>query len=210
MSLIENLNWRYATKRMNGQKVPQAKLDAILEATRLSASSLGLQPYTIFVIENEAIRQSMLPLAYNQPQITEASQVLVFAAWQNVTPEKIDAYINQIAEERGAPIEALAPFKAMIEGTVNGKSDEEIYQWSARQAYIALGTSLAAAAEQEVDATPMEGFNPAALDELLGLKEKGLRSVALMAIGYRDAANDQLASAKKIRRTADKLFVTLN
>ena len=210
MSLIENLNWRYATKRMNGQKLPQAKLDAILEATRLSASSLGLQPYTIFVIENEAIRQSMLPLAYNQPQITEASQVLVFAAWQNVTPEKIDAYINQIAEERGAPIEALAPFKAMIEGTVNGKSAEEIYQWSARQVYIALGTSLAAAAEQEVDATPMEGFNPAALDELLGLKEKGLRSVALMAIGYRDAANDQLASAKKIRRTADKLFVTLN
>lgn len=210
MSLIENLNWRYASKRMNGQKVPQAKIDAILEATRLSASSLGLQPYTIFVIENEAIRQSMLPLAYNQPQITEASQVLVFAAWQNVTAEQIDAYINQIAEERGAPVAALAPFKAMIEGAVNGKSEEEIYQWTARQAFIALGTSLAAAAEQEVDATPMEGFNPAALDELLGLKEKGLRSVALLAIGYRDAANDQLSSAKKIRRTADKLYVTLN
>ena len=210
MSLINQLNWRYATKRMNGQKIPQEKIDAILEAIRLSASSYGLQPYTIFAIQNEELRKTLLPAAYNQPQIVEASHILVFAAWDKISQEQIDAFFNQIEEVRGATTESLAAYKAMIENTVNGQTGDTTFNWTSRQAYIALGTGLIAAAEQEVDAAPLEGFDPAAVDEILDLKVRNLRSVALLALGYRDEKNDQLGAAKKVRRDADKLFVTLD
>ena len=210
MSLINQLNWRYATKRMNGQKIPQEKVDAILEAIRLSASSYGLQPYTIFAIQNEELRKALLPAAYNQPQIVEASHILVFAAWDKISQEQIDAFFNQIEEVRNVTAESLAAYKAMIENTVNGQTGDTTFNWTARQAYIALGTGLIAAAEQEVDASPLEGFNPAAVDEILDLKVKNLRSVAILALGYRDATSDQLGEAKKIRRDTNKLFVTLD
>ena len=210
MSLINQLNWRYATKRMNGQKIPQEKIDAILEAIRLSASSYGLQPYTIFAIQNEELRKALLPAAYNQPQIVEASHILVFAAWDKISQEQIDAFFNQMEEVRNVTAESLAAYKALIENTVNGQTGDTTFNWTARQAYIALGTGLIAAAEQEVDASPLEGFNPAAVDEILDLKVKNLRSVAILALGYRDATTDQLGEAKKIRRDTNKLFVTLD
>lgn len=210
MSLINQLNWRYATKRMNGQKIPQEKIDAILEAIRLSASSYGLQPYTIFAIQNEELRKTLLPAAYNQPQIVEASHILVFAAWDKISQEQIDAFFNQMEEVRNVTAESLAAYKAMIENTVNGQTGDTTFNWTARQAYIALGTGLIAAAEQEVDASPLEGFNPAAVDEILDLKVKNLRSVAILALGYRDATTDQLGEAKKIRRDTNKLYVTLD
>ena len=210
MSLINQLNWRYATKRMNGQKIPQEKIDAILEAIRLSASSYGLQPYTIFAIQNEELRKALLPAAYNQPQIVEASHILVFAAWDKISQEQIDAFFNQMEEVRNVTAESLAAYKAMIENTVNGQTGDTTFNWTARQAYIALGTGLIAAAEQEVDASPLEGFNPAAVDEILDLKVKNLRSVAILALGYRDATTDQLGEAKKIRRDTNKLYVTLD
>ena len=210
MSLIQQLNWRYAAKRMTGAKIPQQKIDSILEATRLSASSYGLQPYTIFAIQNEAIRKQISPAAYNQPQILEASHVLVFAAWDKISQEQIDAFFTLTASERGETLASLAGYKSMIENTVNGQTGETTFNWTSRQAYIALGTALIAAAEQEVDATPMEGFNAATVDEILGLKEKGLRSVAILALGYRDAAHDHLSEIKKIRRASEELFVTLD
>jgi nitroreductase len=209
MSLINALNWRYATKRMNGQKVPTEKVNNILEATRLSASSMGLQPYTVLVVEDEALRQEIQKVANNQPQIVEASHLLIFAAWDNISEQQVDDYINQMAAERGVTLESLAYFRSALVGIVTRNSQEQNYQWAARQAYIAFGTAIAAAATEEVDATPMEGFNAAALDELLNLKEKGLRSVTLLPLGYRDAANDKLATAKKVRREKDKLFVQL-
>lgn len=207
MSLINALNWRYATKRMNGQKVPAEKAEAILEAIRLSASSMGLQPYTILVVEDEALRAQIQQVAYGQPQIVEASHLLVFAAWDNISEAQVDAYINQIAAERGVAPQQLAGLRDMLMGPVTRNTPEQNYQWAARQAYIAFGTAIAAAALEQVDATPMEGFDAAALDELLNLKEKGLRSVTLLPLGYRDAENDSLASAKKIRREKDKLFL---
>ena len=210
MSLINQLNWRYATKRMNGQKIPQEKIDAILEAIRLSASSYGLQPYTIFAIQNEELRKALLPAAYNQPQIVEASHILVFAAWDKISQEQIDAFFNQMEEVRNVTAESLAAYKALIENIVNGQTGDTTFNWTARQAYIALGTGLIAAAEQEVDASPLEGFNPAAVDEILDLKVKNLRSVAILALGYRDATTDQLGEAKKIRRDTNKLYVTLD
>lgn len=208
MSILTTLNWRYATKRMTGGIVPQEKVDTILEAIRLSASSLGLQPFNVIVIDNPELKSKIQPTAYNQPQIVESSHLLIFAAWDNVTKEKVDTYLAQIASERGVSVESLAGFRANFEGILN-RSAEENYQWAARQAYIALGTGLVAAASEGVDATPMEGFNPAALDELLGLKEKGLRSVLLMPLGYRDVEKDFLASAKKVRRSKEDFFIHL-
>jgi nitroreductase / dihydropteridine reductase len=210
MSLLQHLNWRYATKRMTGERVPQEKVDYILEATRLSASSMGLQPYTILVVENPELRQQIQKVAYNQPQIVEASHLLIFAAWNDVTEAQVDEYMRNIAEVRGIPVESLADFKASLMNGVVSRTQEQKYEWSARQAYIALGTALAAAAEQGVDATPMEGFDPAALDELLNLEGKGLRSVTLLPLGYRHTEADFLATAKKVRRDKEQLFVAMD
>ncbi|HEX8460239.1 MAG TPA: NAD(P)H-dependent oxidoreductase, partial [Segetibacter sp.] len=203
MKLIDALNWRYAVKRMTGKKIDQEKIDNILEATRLSASSMGLQPYSIIVVENEELKKKLQPAAFNQPQIVESSHLLIFAAWDNVTEHNVDEYLNEIASVRGVTFESLAGFKASMMNIVNGRTKEQKYEWAARQAYIAFGTAIAAAALEEVDATPMEGFNPNAIDGILGFKEKGLRSVTILALGYRDANLDALASAKKVRRHKD-------
>lgn len=207
MKLIDALNWRYAAKRMNGEKVPTEKLDAILEATRLSASSMGLQPYTLLVVESEALKKQIQPAAYNQPQIVEASHLLVFAAWEDVTEEHVNDYIANIAQTRGVTLESLEGFKASLMGIVNGRTPEQKHEWAARQAYIAFGTAITAAAVEQVDATPMEGFNPAAVDAILGLREKGLRSVTILALGYRDTDKDYLVDAKKVRRSKDELIL---
>ena len=207
MRLLEALNWRYAVKRMNGKKVEQEKIDNILEAVRLSASSMGLQPYTVIEVESEELRKKLQPAAYNQPQIVEASHLLVFAAWENVTKEHVDEYIADIVRTREVSPESLDAFKQSLMGIVDGRTEQQKHEWAARQAYIAFGTAIAAAAEEEVDATPMEGFNPEAVDEILGLKEKGLRSVTILALGYRDAENDFLANAKKVRREKQKLIL---
>jgi len=206
-TLIEKLNWRYATKRMNGQKVPQEKVDRILEAIRLTASSMGLQPYNVLVIENPEIRKQIQPIANGQTQIVDSSHLLVFCAWTNVTPERIDNYINLIASERGVSRESLNGFHSSITNYVNNRTPEAISVWTAKQTYIALGTALVTAATEEVDSTPMEGFNPEALDELLQLKEKGLHSVSLLPLGYRNKETDPLVSAKKVRRAHNDLFM---
>ena len=200
MELIENLNWRYAVKRMTGAKVPQQKLDTILEAARLSASSGGLQPYKIIVVENDDVKKQLQPAAYNQPQITEASHLLVFAAYEKITAQDIADYINLQATVKKITPESLADFKNKLTGAILGRTEDSNFNWAARQAYIALGTALIAAANEAVDATPMEGFDPAAFDEILGLNKLGLKSVALLVLGYRDETNDSLAKAPKVRR----------
>ncbi len=207
MKLIEDLNWRYAVKRMNGNKVPQQKLDAILEATRLSASSAGLQPYKIIVVENEAVKKQLQPAAYNQPQITEASHLLIFAAYENITEAHVEEYMNLQAKVKNVSLESLAGFKDMLTNNIVSRSEEANFNWAARQAYIALGTALIAAAEEKVDATPMEGFNPVAFDEILGLNKLGLKSVALLVLGYRDEVNDYLINAPKVRKDMKDLVV---
>ncbi len=207
MDILKTLNWRYATKRMNGEKVSQKKVDLILDAIRLSASSAGLQPYTILIIENPELREKIKAVAYNQPQITEASHLLVFAAWSTITTAQVDEYINQIATERNTTIDSLKALHDMLLNTVKNNTEEQNFNWAARQAYIALGTALVAAASEEVDSTPMEGFDAAGLDKLLGLEEQGLKSLALLPLGYRDNANDWLANLPKVRRKKEKLFI---
>ncbi|WP_040398019.1 NAD(P)H-dependent oxidoreductase [Cesiribacter andamanensis] len=209
MDILQSLEWRYAAKRMNGQPVPQQKIQTILEAIRLAPSSMGLQPYSVLVIEDEALKKQIRPLAYNQPQIEESSHLLVFAAWSSISPEQIQEYISHTARVRNMPETALDDFKNTLLQMASSRTDEENFNWAARQAYIAFGTAVLAAAAQQVDATPMEGFNNAALDELLQLEQRGLKSVTLLPLGYRDAERDWLASLPKVRREADKFFIEL-
>lgn len=209
MELIDALNWRYAAKKMNGEPVPAEKIDTILESIRLSASSVGLQPYNVLVIDNHQLRGQIHEKACPQPQIVEGSHVLVFASWTAIEAEQIDAYIKLIADTRQTTVESLTPFADSIKGALLTRTPEARAEWAARQAYIALGTAMVAAATEQVDATPMEGFNADALDELLGLREKGLHSVVLLVLGYRDAEKDYLANATKVRRTADQLFIEM-
>lgn len=207
MELIKSLEWRYASKKMNGTKVPQEKVDRILQAIQLAPSSMGLQPYTVLVISNPEIKKQIMAVAYNQSQIVDCSHLLVFAAWADITPAQIDEFISHTAETRKTPVEGLDGFKNTLLGTITKNNTEQNYQWAARQTYIAFGTAIAAAAQERVDTTPMEGFDAAALDKLLGLNEKGLRSVTLLPLGYRDTENDWLVNLPKVRRQKEKLFI---
>jgi len=208
MSLIEQLNWRYATKRMNKAKVPVEKADKIKEAIRLAPTSFGLQAFKVIEIEDAALRQRIYNEACQQPQILEGSNILVFAAYKKITAELVDEYIQNIAKTRNIPVEALADFRAVFDGAVAG-SEEQNFLWNAKQTYIALGTGLIAAAEEQVDATPMEGFNPAALDEILGLSPQNLGSVTILVLGYRDTVEDKYAAASKVRKSTEDLYVKL-
>jgi nitroreductase/dihydropteridine reductase len=207
MKLIELLNWRYATKKMNGKTVPQEKLDYILEATRLAPSSSGLQPYEIFVISNRDVLEKIKAFGWNQSQITDCSHLLVFAAWDGYSLEKISKVFDRTIAERGLSADTMDDYKKTLWGMYEPLSAEWHANHAARQAYIALGVALVAAAEQEVDATPMEGFIPEEIDKILGLKEKGLKSVLILPLGYRDEANDWLVNMKKVRTPKEK-FVT--
>jgi nitroreductase len=206
MSITTALHWRYAAKRMNGMKIPKVKLDIILDAISLAPSSFGLQPYSVLVIENKEMLEKIKPLAMNQPQITEASSLLVFATWDKLTSEKINIYIEDIAKQRNVSVDSLKEVKQIIEAQLN-KNDADNFIWNSKQTYIALGFALLAAAEIEIDSTPMEGFDNNLLDELLNLKELGLRSSVLMTLGYRDIKTDYLVNLKKVRRDKEKLFI---
>ena len=205
MKLLESLEWRYATKKMNGDKIPQDKLDRILEATRLAPSSYGLTPYQVIVVEDQELKEKLVPACYGQTQLADSSAVLVFAVWDTINAESVGNYINQIAEERNIPVDVLGDFKDMMNGTLSHMTKEQKTIWAQKQTYIGLGFSLVASAVEEVDSTPMEGFVPSQVDEVLGLKELGLKSTLVLTLGYRDTENDSLSTMKKIRR--DNLFI---
>jgi len=206
--LISKLKWRYATKKMNPAKaVPQEKVDRILEAIRLTATSSGLQPYEVLVVTSKDVRAKIQPIAWNQAQITDGSHLLVFAAWDNYTAERINTMFDLVNAERGVTNEGWENYRKMLLSTYVPRDAEVNYQHAARQAYIGLGTALIAAAEEQVDATPMEGFDPKALDEILGLSARGLRSVVIVPLGYRADEGDWLANLKKVRRSRDDFVI---
>ena len=209
--LISKLEWRYATKKFDPNLVVSAdKIDFILEAIRLSATSSGLQPYEVLVINNKAIREQIKPHAWNQGQITDSSHLLVFAAWDNYTAERINTMFDLTNEIRGFKNEGWENYRAMLLNTYPQRDAETNYQHAARQAYIGLGSALIAAAELKVDSTPMEGFDPVKVDEILGLKEKGLRSVLLLPVGYRADEGDWLVKLQKVRRSREQFVTEIN
>jgi nitroreductase len=208
MSLIEKLQWRYATKKMDSTKsVPQEKVERILEAVRLSASSSGLQPYELLVITNKDLREKIKAVANNQAQITDGSHLIIFAAWDTYTADRINKVFDMTEEIRNFRSEAGNAYRANLIKNFTARDPEVNFSHAAKQAYIGLGTALIAAAEEEVDATPMEGFNAAELDILLNLKEKGLRSAALLPLGYRKAEEDWLSKMPKVRKPKEE-FIT--
>lgn len=207
MELLNALKWRYATKKMNGKAVAESDVTKIIEAAHLAPTSSGLQPFEIIVISNKELREKILPIANNQQQIVDGSHLLVFAAWDNYTKERIENVFARTAAERGIPANAMDDYKNMLLNIYVTRDAETNYAHSARQAYIGFGMAIAAAAELKVDATPMEGFNTVELDKLLGLDKKGLKSVTILPLGYRDAENDWLVNMKKVRTPLDQ-FVT--
>ena len=210
MSLIDDLNWRYATKKMNGEVVPQERVDAIVAAAHLAPTSSGLQPSKVIVVSNPELKEKIKAIAFGQSQITDSSHLLVFAAWDAYTEERIRGVYAHANKERGLSDSANADFVNQMVGYFTTKSPEESFQHAARQAYIGFGLAIAQAAELKVDATPMEGFDPAALDEILGLKELGLRSTTILPLGYRDAENDWLVNLKKVRTPFNEFAISRN
>jgi len=207
MELLNALKWRYATKKMNGQAVSQDNVNAILEAVHLAPSSSGLQPFEIIVVTSSELKEKIKPIANNQSQITDCSHLLIFAAWDNYTKERINEVFSRTVSERGVPVDSMDDYKNMLTSRYSSFSAEQNFTHAAYQAYIGFGIAIAAAAELKVDSTPIGGFDNAALDNLLNLEEKGLRSVILLPLVYRDTENDWLVNLKKVR-TPKARFIT--
>ncbi|NDL65233.1 nitroreductase family protein [Acerihabitans arboris] len=204
----ERLAWRYATKKFDATKsVPAERLERIVEAVRLAPTSSGLQPFELLVVSNADVRARIRNVAWNQAQITDCSHLLVFAAWDDITDDRVNMMFDLTNDVRGFKNEGWENYRQMLLGIVADRGTEANYQAAARQAYIGLGAALIAAAFEEVDATPMEGFDPAAVDDILDLQSKHLRSVVMLPLGYRAAEGDWLVNLKKVRRSRDS-FVT--
>jgi len=208
--LLAQLNWRYATKQFDPNRKISAPDWAVLEeALLLTASSGGLQPWKFIVVTDAAVRAKLLPASYGQAQITDASHLVVFASKNNFSEADVDAHIKHVAEVQGAPIEALAPLRGMLVGGIVKAQDETARNaWARNQAYIALGNLLTSAALLGIDACPMEGFDRAQYDEILGLKAKGFAAAVIATLGYRSAA-DKYAAAPKVRFSKEQVFITV-
>jgi len=205
----EALLWRYATKKFDPtKKLSEKELQPLLDALRLSPSSYGLQPYQFILVTDPAIRQKIKEGAWNQPQVTDASHLIVLCARTSIDVAYVDAFVQMISEERGVPIESLKSYRDMMAGFVEGMPAEALKEWMKRQAYIPLGCILTVAAEHRIDACPMEGFDPAKVNEILGLEARGLTSVALCPVGHR-AADDATALYKKVRLSEEQLIIRM-
>lgn len=207
MSLLNALNWRYATKRMTGEKIDQSVVDQILEAARLAPTSAGVQPVHIFSISNQEMKEKISAIAFNQPQINESSHLLVFTAWDNMADQRIQDVYDYTNTERGLPLDTTVDVVNGLKQLFSTFTEEQQHHHASKQAHIAFGIAIAAAAELGVDATPMEGFNKDQLDEFLDLKSKGLKSTTLLALGRRSPENDWLIKLKKVRQPREQ-FIT--
>ena len=208
MSLLDHLKWRYATKKYDPtKKVSQEDVDKIVEAVRLTPTSSGLQQFRLLVISNQELKVKIVPIAFGQQIVADCSHLLVFAAWDRYTEDRIVSMYDYITEEREQPADRFMAYTERLKAKYLPQEAEENFIHTARQAYIGLGLALDQAAELKVDCTPMEGFDNAKLDELLDLPSKGLKSVLLLPLGYRDEAGDWLFKMKKVRKPVDE-FVT--
>ncbi len=210
MELLDKLNWRYAAKAMNGEKVAQEKIDRIIEAARLAPTSSGLQPFEIFVITNQEIKEQIKPIAWNQSVITDCSHLLVFAAWDTYTADRINYMFDLTNEVRGFKNEGWENYRKVLLDSYPQKDAEENFNHAAKQAYIAFALAIAAAAYEGVDATPLEGFDPTEVDKILGLREKGLRSSVLLPIGMRSPEKDWLVDLVKVRKSTTDLVTVID
>ena len=210
MELLDKLNWRYATKAMNGQKVPQEKIENILNAISLAPTSSVLQPFEVFVITNQELKETIKPISWNQSVITDCSHLLVFAAWDTYTADRINKQFDLTNTIREFNSEGWENYRQMLLNSYPQKDAEENFNHAAKQAYIAFSQAIVAAAFEEVDSTPIEGFDPTALDKILGLREKGLRSCVMLPLGYRESEKDWLVNLKKVRKSREDLITEID
>lgn len=209
MSYIQKLKERYATKAMNGKVVPQEKINNILEAIRLAPTSSGLQPFEVFVITDPKVKAKIKEIAWNQPQVTDCSHLLVFAAWDHYTADRINYMFDLTNEIRGFKNEGWENYRQMLLNSYPNRDPEVNFEHAARQTYIALMAGMSQAVYEGLDTTPMEGFDSVALDEILGLKEKNLRSTVILPVGYRDAEKDWLVNLVKVRKPMEDLVTII-
>jgi nitroreductase len=203
---LASLEWRYATKAFDTRKLPEATWAALEESLRLTPSSYGLQPWKFIVVNDPALRAKLRPVSWNQSQVTDASHLVVFARRTEVTETDVNEFFNQMVSERQADATKLEPYRQMmLGGVVNGKDASAQKDWAARQLYIALGQLMGAAAAMAIDTCPLEGIDPAAYTEILGLKGTGYEVVVACAVGYR-SAEDKYAGMKKIRFPAARVI----
>jgi len=208
-NFIKDANWRYATKKFDAsKKVSNEDLNSLKEAIRLSVSSYGLQPYQVLIIENPETKALLQPASWGQSQIVDASHVIVFAIETNFGNKNIDKYVNNLIETRGIPSESIRGYSDFMKMKINDLTEEQKNIWTAKQAYLALGNLLNAAAELKIDTTPMEGFEPAKYDEILGLDKLGLHAVVVATIGYRHQ-EDATQNYAKVRKSNEELFINL-
>lgn len=208
MTLLESLQWRHAAKAYDpAKKISDENIQKITEAARLAPTSSGLQPFRVIVVTNSGLREKMVAGALNPECMRDCSHVLVFAAWDRYTDERVDEVYDRITDERGLPRGRFSRYTNQIKTLYGSQTAEENFAHTARQTYIALGLALAQAAELRIDSTPAEGFDAAIVDEVLGLREQGLRSVSLMYVGYSDKERDWLAPMKKVRVPKEEFVI---
>jgi len=208
-NFIKHQNWRYATKKFDAtKKISNEDLETLKEAIRLSSSSYGLQPYKVLIVENPELRAKLQPVAWGQSQIVEASHLFIFANIINLSDKDIDKYIKNIAETRGIPVENVSGYGDFMKSKITSLPEDVKNNWTAKQTYLALGNLLNAAAELQIDATPMEGFEPEKVNEILGLNELGLNASLIATVGYRHE-EDSTQHNIKVRKSKQELFINL-
>lgn len=208
-TFLDNQNWRYATKKFDStKKISTEDLNTLKEAIRLSSSSYGLQPYKILIIESPELRAKIQPAAWGQSQIVDASHLIVFANRKTINEAEVDAFFENISQTREIPLEALSGYQGFMKGKINELSADEQNTWNSKQTYLALANLLNAAAELKIDVTPMEGFSPSAVNEILGFNDLGLNASLIAPIGYR-SEEDATQHQKKVRKSNEELFITL-
>ena len=205
----QNAEWRYATKKFDAtKKVSDQDLETLKKAISLTATSYGLEPYKILIVENPETRQKLQAASWNQSQVTEASHLLVFANIVNFGNEQMDTYFDNLTKTRQIPTEAVQGYSDFMKSNINAKSSEDKNIWTAKQAYLAMNNLINACAELKIDATPMEGFSPEQYNQILELDKLGLNAVLVTPIGYR-STEDQTQFAAKVRKPYSELFINL-
>ena len=207
MHVIENLKWRYATKKFDkDKKVSESDFRKLQEVIQLTATSFGLQFYKVLNVTDPEVREQLQKVSFGQPQITEASHLLVFGHYSDISDKDVDEFIEFIAQERDLKVDMLQDYSQMMKGYINSRPDK--YAWAARQTYLVLGTLMMAAAEMKIDTCPIEGFDENQYDKILGMKEKGLKTAVTVALGYR-SKDDEYQHATKVRRPMEDLFLEI-
>lgn len=209
MEIIEKLQWRYATKKFNpDKKLSDQQLNVLIQAFNLTATSYGLQTMKLVVVANQDLKNSLLPFAYHQKQVVQASHILVLCIQNDISETDVDDYFDAVETIRKTPTNVLTPFRSQLKSTIGSMQNSTKQEWAIRQAYIALGNLMTVCAIEQIDSCPMEGFMPEKVDEVLNLKSHNLTSVLLLPVGFR-ADDDMFSSFKKVRKPIEEVVISL-